>query len=100
MNGRVLYDTVALTQGHADMMNSAGEFDALRTRWGNVVNETVMSWLSKDGATFGDVNEMFRQASMSTNQFLTDLGTAVARCSTNAEDTLAYCNNLIAGGGR
>jgi hypothetical protein len=97
MNGRVLYDTVALTQGHADMMTGAGAFDDHQRRWSNVVNETVMSWLSKDGATFGDVNEMFRQANMATNQFLSDLATAVARCSANADDTLAYCTNLVNG---
>lgn len=97
MNGRVLYDTVALTQGHTNMMNSAGEFEGLRAQWGNVVNETVMSWLSKDGATFGDVNEMFRQASMETNEFLTGLGTAIARVSANADETLQYCTNIVAG---
>lgn len=97
MNGRVLYDTVALTQGQTDMMNGAGAFDDHQKQWRNTVNETVLSWLSKDGATFGDVNQMFDQANMATNQFLTDLATAVARCSANADETLAYCTGLVGG---
>jgi len=97
MSGPIRYDFAGLDAGHSSMMGGASGFTDQKDQWKGVVTATVMTWMSQDGQDFGDVNQMFDQAVITTNDFLTRLATAVQQCNMNAQDTLAYCRGVVAG---
>jgi hypothetical protein len=93
----IRYDFAGLDDGHAGIMTGSSGFTQHSQDWNNAVKATVMTWLSQDGADFGNVNEMLRQAETTTNDFLTRLGTAVQTCNSNAQETLSYCQGVVNG---
>jgi uncharacterized protein YukE len=93
----IRYDFQGLDDGHAGMMAGAVSFTQHSQDWSNAVKATVMTWLSQDGQDFDSVNQMFAQAEVATNDFLSRLGSAVQTSNANAQETLGYCRSVVNG---